>query len=94
MISLEGISWYNDGITRRYIREHAEELTEPKKMEPVALAAALTYCTEAKNPFAEELVSRSRSEQTKIKYRTAPYVKMAMEAVEEAAREFGIEIIW
>lgn len=93
MINLEEVSWYQDGITKRYVQENAEDLAEPEKLKPAELATAITYCTEVKNPFADELVNRSSSGQTKIKYRNAPYPAMVKEAVAAAAREFGITII-
>lgn len=93
MINLDTVNWYNDGVTRRYLREHADELLEPEKMTPNELASAICYIDGVKNPYADELVKRASSDKNKVKYHNAPDAKTAMEAVVAVAKEFGIKII-
>ena len=59
-----GATWpryKTDGITRRWLEEHAEELTHPSAMKPALLATACTYTRGVNNPFAWELVRRAGS---------------------------------
>lgn len=51
--------WKNDGITRNYVKENAEELAEPSKMTPLRLSIATTHCKTFYNQYAEELMRRA-----------------------------------
>lgn len=58
-LDLSTIDWKMDRITREFVDEHREKLTDPTLMEPRELGEAITYCRIAWNPFADELMRRS-----------------------------------
>ena len=58
-IDLSTINWKRDRITREYVDENREKLSDPTQMEPRELGEAITYCQIAWNPFADELMRRS-----------------------------------
>ncbi len=59
MLDLTQICWYDDRITKSFIRENEEELSNLSSMPIQLLVEAITYCTSYDNPFVEELLSRS-----------------------------------
>lgn len=59
MLDLTQVCWYNDRVTRNFIRENETELIDPSSMPINLLMEAITYCTSYDNPFVVELLSRS-----------------------------------
>lgn len=59
MVDLSTIPWRMDRITKEYIEENREKLSDSTSMTPNELGDAITYCQTAWNPYAEELMSRS-----------------------------------
>ena len=50
-LDLSTIDWKMDRITREFVDEHREKLTDPTLMEPRELGEAITYCRIAWNPL-------------------------------------------
>lgn len=59
MVDLSTIPWHCDRITREYVEENREKLTDPTSMNPRELGEAITYCQIAWGPYANELMRRS-----------------------------------
>lgn len=88
-MDLTQVNWRQDGITRRYVAEHAAELTTPSSMSPDQLAGATTYCQEITNPYAEELARRAGLGE---KYLHTSGIERA-DVVRQAAKGFNILLI-
>lgn len=58
-MDIRNIQWKNDFVTRAFIREHGEDITDVETMTASDLATTLTYCKTVDNPYAKELVNRT-----------------------------------
>lgn len=90
MIDMESISWYKDGVTAEYVKEHADILADPAKMTPEQLCDAVTYCDGDFNPYSYELCRRSGDLQS---LQRAGDNTTACSIIQKAARSFGIRLI-
>jgi len=59
MLDLTQICWRDDRITKSFVRENEEELSNPSSMPIQLLMEAITYCIDHDNPFVKELLLRS-----------------------------------
>lgn len=86
---LSEVNWYNDGVTRRFIKRKGERLLNPSKMSPFELSEATTYCRSVNNPYAMELATRAGMGEAYSKRRT---LAAKGKALKEAASIFGITL--
>lgn len=89
MIDIDQVGWRQDFVTRCYIAEHEDELTDPASMSPYSLAGATTYCKDIDNPYAMELAKRAGLLE---RYLQASGVERA-DIVLRAAKAFNIMLI-
>ena len=59
MMYITDVQWKDDFVTRAFLREHGEDITDPGSMEVSELAGAVTYCKTVDNPYSREIVKRS-----------------------------------
>lgn len=86
-LDLSSVEWKDDGITRNYVKENAEELAAPRKMTPSSLSDAITYCKTFINPYAEELMRRAGNLKT---FNATSDTSERSKIVRNAAKSFGI----
>lgn len=86
---LSEVNWYNDLVTRRFIKRKGELLLNPSKMSPFELSEAATYCRSVNNPYAMELATRAGMGVAYSKRRT---LTSKGKVLKEAASIFGITL--
>ena len=86
-LDLSKVNWKEDGVTRWFVKEYAEELETPEEMTPDQLANATTYCKDMYNPYAEELMRKAGVLKA---FRTTTDTKEKGRIFREAAKSFGI----
>lgn len=86
MICLREIDWIDDRITRNYVKTHADQLMNPRRMLPRELGDAVTYCKTIFNPYSEELMRRAGNLEA---FYTAATLKEQNAILNRAAKSFG-----
>ena len=59
MIDINDVEWYDDGITRRFIKRMGDKLTDPEHMTVNDLTLTITYIEDFDNPYSREMMRRS-----------------------------------
>ena len=83
------INWKSDRITRKFIENHSDELSDIAAMTPAQLCEASTYCDDWENPFTKEIVSRAGSLR---RYQEAHDKSERIKIIKSAAKSFNIQL--
>ena len=82
--------WRNDGITRKYVEEHKEMLSDVCRMTPGQLGDAITYCNDFYNPYSDELTRRAGNYNAFHRFGLTDRERGKI--LRNAARAFGFEL--
>ena len=88
-MDIRSVQWKNDFVTRAFLREHGEDITDVETMTASDLASTLTYCKTVDNPYAKELVNRTGALED---FNRAEKLKDKNKILRAECKKFGIQL--